>query len=254
MALGCAFIFLVILMCWRRRARKARAQQTAHFATSKALDKQQGWRWKLVRFGEKLFGHNASKKGGAVYQGDAMRMGKMRDVESGPVSPYNMEKFVDAYQYSPTHSRGSSSGSRAPSRLPSLHSQRDKRLLDAFGDPYPDRITADTPSLYSQVTGNTRTMPEPRQPVRDRNRLSQSTVGSWAYSSQSKDLVQLQTPMVPRNQAEGYAAPKRPFMSAVSEAGEVGDDWAEPIKPMPTGNSRRSNESDNNPFRLMKKD
>ena len=80
MALGCAFIFVVILMLWRRHARKKRAQATAVFASAKRLDRPAGWRWRLIRFGEKLFGHKRSRLVPA-YENDQMRMEKLRTLE-----------------------------------------------------------------------------------------------------------------------------------------------------------------------------
>jgi len=55
MALGCAFIFLVILWLFRRRSRKQRAQRTAMFASAKGIDDNKGyWRQKLIPLREKL--------------------------------------------------------------------------------------------------------------------------------------------------------------------------------------------------------
>ncbi|THV05670.1 hypothetical protein K435DRAFT_744555 [Dendrothele bispora CBS 962.96] len=51
MALGCAFIFLVIVLCWRRRARRKRMERTEKFAYVKNLDGKRGgkgwlsWWW-----------------------------------------------------------------------------------------------------------------------------------------------------------------------------------------------------------------
>jgi hypothetical protein len=150
MALGCAFIFLVILMCWRRRARKQRAKQTAQFAAAKSLDKPQGWRYKLIRFGERLFGHRRSTRvtGTGVGLGadsasarDEFKLMQLKDLEEER-HQREMEKILGGYEYS-----------RAGS---SRH---------GYGD------TMTTPSIYSQVTGVQPNMPEPRLPITSLIRL-----------------------------------------------------------------------------------
>ncbi|KAH8828150.1 TNFR/NGFR cysteine-rich region family protein [Flagelloscypha sp. PMI_526] len=80
MALGCAFIFLVIVWIWRRRARKQRTKQTKTFAQRKFGSGLSDWKWRLVRFGEKLFGHRKSTR---VYP-DSLPLG---DVEKGQNMP-----------------------------------------------------------------------------------------------------------------------------------------------------------------------
>ena len=57
MTLGGAFIIIMILWFWRRRAKMRRALRTQNFAREKNLDNPQNWRWKLIQFGERLFGH-----------------------------------------------------------------------------------------------------------------------------------------------------------------------------------------------------
>ena len=123
MALGCAFIFVVILMLWRRHARKRRAKATAMFAAAKNLDKRGGWRWRLIRFGERLFGHKRSRLAYPPEQ-EQMRLEKLRADEEAQYER-DMDKFLDSYN----HSRAGTS--RAPSPLPSLHDyQRDKQQQD----------------------------------------------------------------------------------------------------------------------------
>ncbi|KII89391.1 hypothetical protein PLICRDRAFT_53827 [Plicaturopsis crispa FD-325 SS-3] len=188
MALGCAFIFLVFLWCWRRRARKTRAKRTQQFAQAKALDTRTNWRWRLVRFGEKLFGHKASRRVD-VEQGRDMDMDMKRlrlreEAEEEALHDREMEKIVGAYQYS-----------RA-STLPSLHSYNHHQHR---------RLSAD--SLYSQVTGLPRRTPEPRQPVKDkdpRSRFSSTTVGSSLRSKPSMRSNNSAAPPMPTD-AEAYA-------------------------------------------------
>ena len=178
MALGCAFIFLVILMLWRRRARKQRAKQTAMFASAKKLDGGNGWRWRLEQLRRKLFG----KKRGydtevlpMAYRDDHhhpdslavsshsrtlvspkrdMKPKKLRDVETKPTKRDtidDLDNFIGHYEHS-THPRSSTT----PSTLPNVD--------DHYLRHNPRRIERD--SLYSQATGNQRLTPEPRQPLR----------------------------------------------------------------------------------------
>ncbi|KAG2356532.1 insulin-like growth factor binding protein [Suillus spraguei] len=118
MALGCAFIFVTFLYCWRRRARKQRAKEIAAFASAKALHKQ-NWRWRLARFGERLFGHNP-----------------------------DLLRFIST------------------------------TIANHMITPMLNRLSG---SLYSQTTGNVRSRPEPRQPVKSdplSSRFSTTTLGS----------------------------------------------------------------------------
>ena len=173
MALGCAFIFVVILMLWRRRARKQRAKQTAMFASAKQLDGGNGWRWRLEQLRKKLFG---KKK--RAYRTDVLPMAyhddprrhdsfadsshsritasssrdlglkKLRDMEDKSRTVDDLDKFIGHYE--------DTVYSRAPSTLSSMD--------DHYPPHNPRRIECD--SLYSEVTGNQRHTPEPRQPWR----------------------------------------------------------------------------------------
>ncbi|PPQ82360.1 hypothetical protein CVT25_008321 [Psilocybe cyanescens] len=188
MALGCAFIFVVIVMLWRRRAKKQRAKRTAMFAAAKKINNPNRWRDRLVRFGEKLFGHrstsrlrrdqhdaevlpvaynhhdrhlaNSRPQSLASYRQDI----KLKTIVSAPKPPQSQERskkresddvdnFIDAYAYS-TNSRSS----RSPSTLPSLDGHQYKQRTKER------RIEHD--SLYAEVTGMRRNTPEPRQPLR----------------------------------------------------------------------------------------
>ncbi|PAV23032.1 growth factor receptor domain-containing [Pyrrhoderma noxium] len=58
MALGCAFVILVLLLCWRRQARKRRLAATQEFARQKQLDRPKTWRERVIRFGERLYAYS----------------------------------------------------------------------------------------------------------------------------------------------------------------------------------------------------
>ncbi|KAH7928138.1 growth factor receptor domain-containing protein [Leucogyrophana mollusca] len=215
MALGCAFIFVLFLICWRRRARKQRAKDTAKFATAKSLDRKTNW---LVRFGEKLFGHTPSQP---RPDSDEIALWKLRAAEEARHNR-EMEKLVGAYEYSRAGS------SRAPSPLPSLYDHKHYA-------PEHDSHRLSGGSMYSAMTGIPRRGPEPRQPVKTNpltSRFSSTTLGSSVHkkpSTKARDL----TPAKPTD-AEAYAASVR------GESPEPrGSYW---ITPTSTGGSR-------NPFR-----
>ena len=212
MALGCAFIFVIVLMLYRRRARKQRAARTRRFAEAKKLDNPQGWRWRLARFGERLFG--AGRAGNRLHKD---REGvlpvaynhhdhqererpsslvshsldiKLKDMNSTPPDRSKrettqtgdeVEKFIDSYDYYSTYARSS--------RVPSLPVRED-RQQQRFGNQQ-RRVERD--SLYSEVTGNQRHTPEPRQPLRrgpsGASRFSEFTRSSASSSSRTRDLT-----------------------------------------------------------------
>jgi len=243
MALGCAFIFLMVLMWWRRRARKQRAKRTARFAKAKNLNETSNWRWRLVRFGEKLFGHKASQRGVLPihhhrrFSGGSEEM-KLRNLKEAEEARHEMEmeKFIDAYDYSKAGSRSS----RAPSSLPSLHNHKsrhaDERNMNKLSGQ----------SLYSEVTGSPRHTPEPRQPIRKdlvASRYSSSTLSSL-YSFAARDRGHMATPPPPVPQppteAEAYALAVKPALAASAPLPAGTSYW---IQPNNTGRSSR------NPFR-----
>ena len=76
MALGCAFIILVLLLCWRRQARKRRLAATQEFARQKQLDRPKTWRERVIRFGERLFGHSIGERA----------LGSRRRSPTGPIA------------------------------------------------------------------------------------------------------------------------------------------------------------------------
>ncbi|KAH7911899.1 growth factor receptor domain-containing protein [Hygrophoropsis aurantiaca] len=214
MALGCAFIFLLFMICWRRRARKQRAKDTAKFATAKALNQKTSWRWRIARFGEKLFGHAPTQP---RPDSDEIALWKLRAAEEARHNR-EMEK-IGVYEYSRAGS------SRAPSPLPSLYDHKHYA-------PSHDSHRLSGGSMYSVVTGIPRSGPEPRQPVKSNpltSRFSSTTLGSSVYKKPTakRELIPKRT------DAEAYAA-------SVRESPEpTGSHW---ITPTSTGGSR-------NPFR-----
>jgi len=212
MALGCAFIFLVVLMWWRRRAKKKREKRTAVIATTKNLHGK-GWRERLVRFGEKFFGHSARGRAGVLpvhrdLDGEDIKLRNAEDARHAR----EVESFIDAYDYS--HKSESRSGT----------------LRSKNGTGNPNRLSGH--SLYSEVTGKPRQAAEPRQPVKKdiASRFSSSTLSSsYSYRTRDRDRVVLAPTPVP-TEAEEYVMAVRPTLNP------------SPIQPNNTGNTR-------NPFR-----
>lgn len=147
---GCTFIFLMVLLCWRRRARKNRAKDTARFASAKVLDRN-GGNW-FVRFGGKLFGHGPRNRKIALREdedeSEEIKLTKLRAAEEAGHNEV-MEKFIGAYEYS------TRSGASYRSRSHERHSR-------AFSDStHSHRTRLSDGSLYSQVTGLPRRTAEP---------------------------------------------------------------------------------------------
>ena len=185
MALGCAFIFVAFLYCWRRRARKQRAKKTAAFASAKALNHKANWRLRLARFGERLFGHSSSQPRPDT---EEIALWKLRAAEEARYNQ-NLEKLIDAYR-----------PSRPNSAHESIHDYESDRSHRLSGR-----------SLYSEMTGMPQHGPEPRQPVKTnplKSRFSSTTLGSSMYKKPS--LTRLES-FSPKRQtvAEAYAASNR---------------------------------------------
>ena len=103
MALGCAFICLVFILLWRRRARRKRAQRTAMFARTKGMDGKWWWRtgWR-ARFA-KLFGRGRTTDEEAVEAGDLEKMEERRWSGQSTVSKLTSVHDEDAVRRRDVH-------------------------------------------------------------------------------------------------------------------------------------------------------
>jgi len=151
MALGCAFIFLLVLTLCRRRMRKRRAKHIDACAEAKRLDQKSWRRW----LGEKLFGHCASPP---PSMGESQAM-KMRAAEEARA---HLDDIIGAREYSREGPTRWSRSSNTPSVLPSFADERNTKR-----DPHDVAYG----SMYSVVTGKRRSAPEPRQPVNKNKNL-----------------------------------------------------------------------------------
>ncbi|KAI0317494.1 insulin-like growth factor binding protein [Amylostereum chailletii] len=210
MALGCAFIFMTVLWLVRRRMRRKRAQQTAAFAASRGI--QPGsWRFRLLRFGERLFGHKPS-----------------RIVDPRQEEELKMMKLRNAEEERHAQTMGKLGGS---SHLPSYYDR----------PPSPDsrRISSNySDSIYSQITGVPRKGPQPRQPVKTMQPMASRF--SWTTAGTSSRR-QPPPPVIPQTEAQRYAHSMRTLTPSPEEEAR-GTYW---LKPSPTGGSSESK----NPFR-----
>ncbi|TFK45622.1 hypothetical protein OE88DRAFT_1784054 [Heliocybe sulcata] len=223
MALGCAFIFVVFLMCWRRQMRKRRAKATAQFAVAKSLDRKETWRARILQF----FGRKPGR-GPVALQEDSedIKLMKMRNAEEAR-RDRDFEKLLGAYDYSRP-------SSRAPSEPEAQrHLRPDSWVQD---DRSSHRLSSN--SLFSEMTGVPTRGPQPRQPVKPQNlqsRFSDTTKGDSLsmYSGRSREL----TPPLP-TEAAVYARQKEE--SSLNGAG-AGSYWVTPTNTGSSGNK--------NPFR-----
>ncbi|TFK41682.1 TNFR/NGFR cysteine-rich region family protein [Crucibulum laeve] len=186
MALGCAFIFLAFIWCCRRRQRKQRAKRTEMFAQGAvATQGKSSWRWRLLRFGEKLFGHNRSRKIQVVVprrqESEAYKLTKLRSAEEARPQRVEEEEgeedivqLIGSYQYArpPT----------PPSRNQMQYQYRTEQQREAAGlhRSVSNASQMSAPSIYSQMTGMPRRVPDPRQPLKKdlTSRFSSSTLSS----------------------------------------------------------------------------
>ena len=107
MALGCAFIFIVIIWLFRRHQRKKRAaKQAADAQFAKGLlgakKERTGWRWKLIRFGEKLFCHTPSRRVPVirVVEAEDVKLNHLRMMEEArPVPSFATTDYNHHHMY-----------------------------------------------------------------------------------------------------------------------------------------------------------
>ncbi|KZT74043.1 hypothetical protein DAEQUDRAFT_807755 [Daedalea quercina L-15889] len=225
MTLGCAFIFLVIVVLWRRRMRRKRAQATMAFAAAKRLDNSRSWRLRLLRFGERLFGHHPNREWMVPDEERNIKLERMRASED--------ERHHRTMEKLGGYSR---EGSRQPSPLPSLRDYRDNDL-DARRNQRGTLASMSDESLYTHITGQPRLTAEPRQPARNPrdllpSRFSDTTLGSHEMRKLEKDRAERERAPTP---AQEYA---RSWMDQEEDMSR-GSYW---LKPSNTGNSK-------NPFR-----
>lgn len=176
MTLGCAFIFVVFLWLCRRKAKKRRAKRTAEFATSKGLDRKQNWRWRLIRFGEKLFGHSDNRRVLIRHpnnrESESVKLAKIRDAEEARNSSDGLLKDDDDDIV----------------KIIGSYREHDPPLSQDDVRPLSGISSHAAPSIYSQVTGAARRGPDVRQPVKElTSRFSDSTQNSWEHRRKSPD-------------------------------------------------------------------
>jgi hypothetical protein len=211
MTLGCAFIFLVILWFFRRRAQKQRAKRTAIFASSKGIGGSKGyWRRKVVPFGEKLFGHISSTRHDTDLkskilmlpstlrvepEGEAIKLKMLRAAEEARQSSdsqKDVEEDVATLGLLRSHAKPATpKATRSHTRLHRASPVNEHRFS---GSSSSDRTVFSEPSLYSQMTGVPMKTPEPRRPMRPEGELvdldleprSRFSMSSWSDAGNTK--------------------------------------------------------------------
>ncbi|KAF8647869.1 hypothetical protein AX16_006503 [Volvariella volvacea WC 439] len=191
MALGCAFIVLLILMCWRRRARKKREERTKMFAEARGLNDRSrvwGWGWRLRRFfggGSRTTpydkGAGRGKDGYRDADEDTLEGGRYRD----DPDYYVYGDDASTVMKMKTMGKGRGGGSqRTLDDGESVARKTTKSDLSQFIDAYDYsarrsttskksraqsrriRELLDGASLYSEFTQKPRNAPDTRQPVK----------------------------------------------------------------------------------------
>ncbi|KAJ3490332.1 hypothetical protein NLJ89_g11444 [Agrocybe chaxingu] len=208
----------MLLMCWRRRARKQRKQQTKLFASMKRLDRPRTWKERLVRFGERFFGHRDRMMFGRRRQPDVLPTAYTYDRQERPrgmvISEYGQDMKMTRIA-SPTGSKEPRllTKSKPDTKFNTTANPIAKRetvddvdqLIDAYDYSRHSVVSSRRPpstlpdleerrhnytqnqhrrlehnSLYEEVTGKQRNTPEPRQPLR--RELSGASMFSSARS------------------------------------------------------------------------
>ena len=237
MALGCAFIFLMVLMLWRRKARKQRAKATMMFAHTKRLDDlHKGWRWKVKRFfgvrggrgreeaealpiaynHHELQQQHTPRPMSLVSAGD-VRTGK-KEMEDAKERLILMDqKKMDALRAglkaqasSKTKSQKRETlddvidaydyyhgSSRAPSTLAPSKSSMAPSALPGLDDDYRGGRRIERESAFSQLMGVPRRTAEPRQPVKDWETTRYSASTLGQREGVLVDLENEQPPQIP---------------------------------------------------------
>ncbi|KAL5507676.1 hypothetical protein ACEPAH_5294 [Sanghuangporus vaninii] len=243
MALGCAFILLCIALCWRRRARKKRAQQTREFARAKKLDDGLTWKERVVRFGEKLFGHTIGERvlgtrkpgtGPIALQdvgpvddkrSESFRM-RERDLEEARYER-DVDKLLDGYAYSRpqtlntydersrylarVHADASVRSHSSKSKYSKSHRKERARELDRDVD----LNTMSDESIYTYLTGQPRRAADVRQPVRS----GATPIPTTTLDLDARDLERVRRPyLLERDRARARGLESRFSVSSYSDS------------------------------------
>ena len=189
MALGCAFIFIVIIWLFRRHQRKKNAaKQAAEAQLAKGLlgakKEKTGWRWKLIRFGEKLFCHTPSRRVPVirVVEAEDVKLNHLRMMEEArPVPSFAATDYNHHHMYPSRDGEDQDLVQLIGSYndpLPETYYYSDNRHVQVHLGDHRSSILSDSssqhtaPSMYSQVTGLPHNVPEPRQPLKSRFSMS----------------------------------------------------------------------------------
>lgn len=169
--LGCAFIIIMILWFWRRRARIRRALGTRIFAREKNIDDPHGWRWRLFQFGERLFGHRRNN-----LPSELPMTSDPDPLHSPSIQP--IERDINLGNMASTKSRAKTPSRKKRETMSDMHSHSyptehrhspfdpyiERRRKEEYERRVKARFESDSQPLPSEVTGNQQRSSEPRQP------------------------------------------------------------------------------------------
>ncbi|KAH8834864.1 growth factor receptor domain-containing protein [Flagelloscypha sp. PMI_526] len=220
MALGCAFIFVVIVLIWRRRMRRKRQWETKVFASKRNLGQGFGWtRMKLGWLG--LIGRGRSQK-------REMELADTKRHSAATRSWYSQPGNFDVEQ----------------ARRTTHYEDEKMDIIDGYyahaGTSRHSRMTADRltrSSVYSELTGQRRNAPEPRQPVRDQDISAHTRVTaipprrspSWRQSHASSRNPE---PLIKVSAApQSTWQPPPSFLSPRERAPSPAQKYADALKP-----------------------
>ncbi|PFH50509.1 hypothetical protein AMATHDRAFT_144925 [Amanita thiersii Skay4041] len=202
MALGCAFIVLVVIWLCRRRANKKRAKRTAMLAAQQKVHGKWCFKWGILPDSVKLMKLRAAEEARPIShpyeykhapepepksvseredenESRRSRSSEERDrVFLVPDGEEDMVKLIGSYQ-------------RSQPRTPrySTYSHHSHHVTVDDTRSMSDASVHSTLSMYSQVTGERHRGPDPRQPVKKdlKSRFSASTLSSYYHFKRSPD-------------------------------------------------------------------
>ncbi|TFK28573.1 hypothetical protein FA15DRAFT_43794 [Coprinopsis marcescibilis] len=198
-ALGCAFILILILWLVRRR-HKEKKQQKFVLQEMGQTTNRSGWRWKLVRWGEKLFGQRRNTQ-----LPNSPTAHKPLMMQADPYATYKMNATRVAEEGSSRRSTSNLLGgghSRTGSSSNSTPGQRSISLPMQSVSLYDDNITIQQIGMYDE---GRRAPKPPSSELRASQRLASSTSTSNESSSRSS-----------RSQTSTLQPPPRPPRPAKS--------------------------------------
>ncbi len=141
MALGCAFIFVGVLWCCRRRQqKKKRAERTELFAI-RSGGRQTGWRWRLIKFLQGLFGRGRRQRRVTIKPGvKIVHLGPGEHEEGLVLDKLRAAEEARAYYYTlPPKLKPSTTTTMTMTAQPKVEEEDMIRLIGSYNRPLSPR-------------------------------------------------------------------------------------------------------------------